>query len=242
MPLLDHFHPPLSERRHWQAFHSRWASAISDSLNNQGLPEYLFAEPTIDIAGQVQVDVATLEESNSSAPNENGATATLALPVKTVPAPTWVIPAVFPDSFEVRVISTEGGPKLVAAIELVSPSNKDRPQSRRVFAIKCASYLAQGIPLIVMDVVTSRLANLHNEIMDLTENADFRLPAEPRLYATAYRPVRRDTGEEIDVWPATFQIGERLPELPLYLKADLVVMIDFEAAYQETCHKLRLPA
>jgi hypothetical protein len=24
MPLLDHFYPPLSERRRWQGFHSRW--------------------------------------------------------------------------------------------------------------------------------------------------------------------------------------------------------------------------
>ena len=33
MPLLDHFHPPLSEVRHWEAFHTRLATAISDYLN-----------------------------------------------------------------------------------------------------------------------------------------------------------------------------------------------------------------
>jgi Protein of unknown function (DUF4058) len=242
MPLLDHFHPPLSERRHWQAFHSRWASAIADSLNDQGLPEYLFAEPTIDIGGQVQVDVATLEEIAAPVSNGNLATATMAAAVKAAPAPTWVIPAVFPDSFEIRVISTEGGPKLVAAIELVSPANKDRPQSRRVFAVKCASYLAQGIPLIVVDLVTSRLANLHNEILDVMETASFRLPDEPRLYATAYRPVRREECEEIDAWAATFVVGDRLPSLPLYVAADLAVTVDFEATYQETCKRLRITA
>ena len=26
MPLLDHFRPPLSERRHWEGFHSRCTS------------------------------------------------------------------------------------------------------------------------------------------------------------------------------------------------------------------------
>lgn len=72
MPLLDHFHPPLSERRHWEAFHARWASAIADGLNEQGLPENLFAEPTVHIGGQVQVDVATFEEvSESSAIGAN---------------------------------------------------------------------------------------------------------------------------------------------------------------------------
>jgi len=151
-----------------------------------------------------------------------------------------VIPAVFPDSFEVRVINSEGGPKLVAAIELVSPSNKDRPQTRRAFAVKCANYLCQGIPFIVMDVVTSRVANLHNETMELLQNAGARLTPESVLYATSYRPVRRESREEIDVWHAPLQVGGRLPSLPLYVDADLSVLIDFEESYQETCHRLRL--
>jgi Protein of unknown function (DUF4058) len=240
MPLLDHFRPPLSERRHWQGFHSRWASAISDALNEQGLPENLFAEPTVDINGRVEVDVATLEEPVSAEANGTTATATVPQTLKAVPAPTWVIPAVFPDSFEVRIINTEGGPQLVAAIEFVSPGNKDRPLARRNFAAKCASYLAQGIHVLIMDVVTSRTANMHHAILDLMEIADFRMPADTRLYATAYRAVRRESREEIDVWPATFGIGDRLPSLPLYVAADLAVMVDFEAAYLQTCRLLRI--
>src|SRR2546423_1908133 len=33
MPLLDHFHPPLSERRHWHSFHNSWATYLSSQLN-----------------------------------------------------------------------------------------------------------------------------------------------------------------------------------------------------------------
>ncbi|MBI3410726.1 MAG: DUF4058 family protein [Planctomycetes bacterium] len=241
MPLLDHFHPPLSERRHWEAFHSRWASAIADDLNGKGLPENLFAEPTVHIGGQVQVDVATFDEDGQPSANGSGSIQTLQQ-VSKVAAPNWVIPAVFPDSFEVQVINTEGGPKLVAAIELVSPSNKDRPQTRRAFAVKCANYLCQGIPCIVIDVVTSRVANLHNEIMDLLETANFRLPTEAILYATSYRPVRRAAREEIDAWRADLHVGQHLPTLPLYLGGDLSLTIDFEESYQETCQRLRLVA
>ena len=32
MPLKDHFHPPLSEVRHWESFHARWATGIADLL------------------------------------------------------------------------------------------------------------------------------------------------------------------------------------------------------------------
>jgi Protein of unknown function (DUF4058) len=242
MPLLDHFHPPLSERRHWEGFHSRWAGALADMLNGEGLPENLFAEPAVHIGGQAQVDVATLESEPSATANGSRATATLTQPMKAVPVPTWIVPAVFLDSFEVKVFSTEAGPTLVAAIELVSPSNEDRPQTRRALAVKCASYLTQGIHLIIVDIVTNRAANLHNEIMNLMETTNFRLPPESKLYSVAYRPVRRESREEIDVWPATFGVGDRLPSLPLFVAADLSVLVDFDAAYQETCRKLRLSA
>lgn len=243
MPLLDHFHPPLSERRHWEAFHSRWASAIADELNGKGLPENFFAEPTVHIGGQVQVDVATFDEEGAASANGSASIQTLQQATKTA-APDWVIPAVFPDSFEVQVISTEGGPRLVAAIELVSPSNKDRPQTRRAFAVKCANYLCLGIPFVMIDVVTSRVVNLHNEMMEVLQSAgtNFRLPSEAVLYATSYRPVRRESREEIDAWRAILHLGQALPSLPLYLGGDLSLTIDFEESYQETCQRLRLVA
>jgi hypothetical protein len=28
MPLLDHFHPPINQRRSWEGFHGLWAAAL----------------------------------------------------------------------------------------------------------------------------------------------------------------------------------------------------------------------
>jgi hypothetical protein len=151
------------------------------------------------------------------------------------------MPAAFPDTFEVRVFNTTAGLTLVAVIELVSPGNKDRPAERRAFAAKCASYLAQGISLIVVDVVTNRHANLHNDLMRLMEAAtDLDFPAEVTLYAVAYRPVRRGEQEAIDLWLRRLEVGAALPTLPLRLTGDLFVAVDFEAAYQEACRRRRL--
>jgi len=55
------------------------------------------------------------------------------------------IPAIFPDSIEIHILNSEAGPKLVAAIELVSPGNKDRPETRRAFATECTA-TATGMP------------------------------------------------------------------------------------------------
>ena len=61
----------------------------------------------------------------------------------------------------VEVYSEEGDPHL-AAVELVSPRNKDRPKSRSLFAAKCAGYLSRG--MVVVDAVTTRLADLQADL------------------------------------------------------------------------------
>src|SRR5262249_3912208 len=130
---------------------------------------------------------------------------------------------------------------LVAAVELVSPSNKDRARERRAFAIKCASYLAQGVSLVIVDVVTNRRANLHNETVRLLEVAtDVAFPPDVRLYAVAYRPVRRKQRDQIDLWTHRLALGAPLPTLPLRLTGDLFVPVDLESTYQEACRRRRL--
>ncbi len=139
------------------------------------------------------------------------ATATLAAHPWAPPAPTMRIPTIFPDSLEVLIFSTEAGPTLVAAIELVSPSNKDREEHCRAFAAKCSSYVQQGIGLMIVDIVTNRQANLHNAFVRLLHAGESFLLSEELLYATAYRPVRREDTDEIEVWPATLTVGRSPP-------------------------------
>ena len=241
MPLLDHFHPPLAPRRHWESFHTAWAAHIADALNKQPLPENYFAEEHSHVGGRVEIDVATLEERSSGPLSKDGATATLPAQVWTPPAPSLVMPGLFPDNFEVLVFNEEGGARLVAAIELVSPGNKDRQECRRAFATKCANYLYQGIGLVIVDVVTSRQANLHDEIIQIMGNRDdHRLSFATNLYGVAYRPIKRNQEEQIDVWSATLAVGQPLPVLPLSLAADLCLPLDLEATYMDTRQHRRL--
>jgi hypothetical protein len=240
MPLLDHFHPPLSEDRHWESFHAAWASYLAEDLNRR-LPERYFAEELTHAGAVVEIDVGTFEGSARTAGTDGSATATLPPQVWTPPAAAFIIPAVFADDFEVRVFSTETGPTLVAAIELVSPRNKDRAEARRAFAIKSASYLHQGISLIVVDIVTSGYANLHTEIMELlNQTPTSHLPPNTNLYAVAYQPLRRQDREEIDLWPIPLAVGGSLPLLPLALNAELSMPVDLEATYTDARQRRRL--
>src|SRR5205807_1062752 len=165
-PLLDHFHPPLSTQRCWESFHSSWATRIVDSLTEQ-LPANYIAEEQVHIGPSVEIDGGTFEQDKAGGGDRGSAVATAGSKVWVPPAADGVLPAVFPDTFEVRVLSTDTGPRLVAAIDLISPGNKDRVAERRAFVTKCASYLFQGISVIIVDIVTNRRANLHNEILRL---------------------------------------------------------------------------
>jgi hypothetical protein len=240
--LLDHFHTPLSDSWSWVSFHSNWATRLADALTDL-VPAEFRVEEHAHHGPSVEIDVATFTaNTGGNGPQANGPSAALlAAPTYAPPAPLLTMPATFPDTFEVRVYSTVSGKTLVAAVELVSPGNKDRPDERRAFAAKCASYLYQGIGLIVMDVVTNRHANLHNETMRLMEAApELAFHDDVSLYAVAYRPVRRDGRSEIDLWPTPVAVGDALPTLPLRLTGDLFVPVDFEAAYREACRRRRL--
>ena len=68
MPLLDHFRPPLSDRRHSRSFHNSWATYLSSQLNSL-LPPGYFAEANVRFG--IEIDVATFEEPRSNTPGLN---------------------------------------------------------------------------------------------------------------------------------------------------------------------------
>ncbi len=240
MPLLDHFHAPLYPARRWESFHAVWAAAIVERLNGEVLPEGYFAETQVHVGSRVEVDVATFEQGARPPSQANGPAPLVAEPWAPA-APALVIPTAFPDEIEVQVYGSATGAHLVAAVELVSPGNKDRSEARRAFAAKCGAYLQVGIGLVVVDVVTERLANLHDELMRLTEKPkECLLAADTGLYAVAYRPVRREAGDQIDCWPVPLAVGDNLPVVPLALRGGPTLPLDLETTYTQARARSRL--
>ena len=245
MPLRDHFHPPLSKERRWESLHSIWINAISERLN-ETLPKDYFAQPEVHAGRSIEIDAGTFGESergtangDQHGPSGNGL-AVAVLPEVYAPPVLMTVETAFADDFEVRVIREFGGLKLVAAIEFVSPGNKDRPEARRAFATKCASYLHNSVAVIVIDIVTERLANLHDEILPLATSTHVTEMGEGALYGVAYRPILATTCAEIDVWPHRLAVGGPLPKLPLWLNAVLAVPIDLEMTYATALRRARI--
>jgi len=239
MPLLDHFHSPLSVERPWEGIHSTWAATMATQLNQDQLPEEYFAMPLVTIGGGIQVDVGTFETGLQQESTHGGiATQTWAPPQPPLSA---VVDFISLDAYEVRVMQQIGGPKLRAAIELVSPANKDRVSHRRAFAIKCAGYLQQGVAVVIVDVVTERTANLHTELVDilgLVQSLAWGSPSH--LYTVAYRPVQSTAEQRLEAWPAALTVGAVLPTVPLWLSEELCLPLALEESYRATCAALRI--
>ena len=234
MPLLDHFYPPLSRTHPRRAFHGAWASAMARLLNAGVLPPGYYAVPFLDREGPVEVDVATLREFDpSDAPG--------AVPTWAPTAPGLAVAVEWPAADEVRVevYADDGDPRLTAAVEPVSPSNKDRRRSREAFAAKCAGYLRRGCGVVVVDAVTTRRADLHADLL-ATLGAGAGPAASVPLSAVAYRPVGRGEDGRLLTWPEAMEVGQPLPTVPLWVGADLAVPLDLEASHTAACADLRI--
>lgn len=241
MPLRDHFHPPLSQRRRWEGVHNAWINAMVRQLSVR-LPRGYFAEPQVTLGAQVEIDVATTEEQAEVEAHQSGngavATATWA-PPRATRSCRFHLPG--EDTFELRVIQPDRAQRLVAAVEVVSSSNKDRPESRRAFAVKCASYLQALVSVIVIDVVTERHHDLYQGLLELLGAEQVGpWPSNPPLYAVALRATKSQDQWRMETWEEPLAIGQSLPTLPLWLADNLAVPLELEATYEEACGYLRI--
>lgn len=241
MPLRDHFHSPVNDKHRWDAVHGQWPAEIVRTLFDI-LPAGFVAEPKIHHGSPFEVDVSMIEDDDRApfVEEASGGTATLtaATPPLTVPADLSEL-----DEYEIRVYDAQRERTLVAAIELVSPANKDRPQAREQFIIKADSLLRQGVCVAMVDIVTSYQANLYAELLGRFGQSDPRLehPLTP-LYAVTLRgrkPKKRQA--VLDLWFFPLAIGQALPTIPLWLGADLPIELPLEPSYQEVCRLLRIP-
>jgi hypothetical protein len=230
MPLLDHFRPPLADRRDWHSFHNHWAAAIAADLNTR-LPSDYFAEANVQYG--IEIDVGVMEELGPAGEGSEGDAWRPTAATLTVPF------AVETDVAEVRVYRQFGGRLLVGAVELVSPSNKDRPESREAFVTKCEAYLRRGAGVVVIDVVTERGGNLDDLLMERVSPAAPASGAE--LYAAAYRPFGSNGSGQLSVWREELAVGRPLPELPLWLLMGPCVRVRLEETYLRVCRELRIP-
>ena len=249
MPLRDHFHAPLAKQRSWEELHGQWPAMMVVSLVPKLPPGYV-AGPRVHLGPYFEIDVASFEKDEPAevAPAGGEPEGGVATAVWAPPQPTLEVLTDLPDQdeYEVRVYDLEHDRRLVAAVEIVSPGNKDRPESRRAFVAKCAALLRQDVSVAIVDVVTIRAFNLYAELLAFIGQTDPAVvPEPPPLYAAACRwksvPDAPRPRPRLQTWAYPLAVGQPLPTLPLWLADNLAVPLELEASYEETCRILRIP-
>ena len=187
------------------------------------LPGSCMAEPRVHLGEYFEIDNWAYEDE--------------------APQPNLTIDAELGDeyAYEVKVYDQSCARLLVAAVEIVSPGNKDRKASRRAFVTKCAALLQQGVCVSIVDIVTTRKFNLYNELLDLIEQSDPAFsPNPPATYAVTCRARNIDDTGRFESWAYPLAVGQPLPDLPIWLSDDVNVSLELEASYEDTCRVLRI--
>jgi hypothetical protein len=242
MPLRDHFRPPLDDVHSWDELHGMWPAMIVRQLV-EVLPEPYFAAPRVHLGTLYEINVGTYGEADTEDSGRDAGNGGVAVATYAPPKPTLTLQPRLPnqDVYEVRIYESRRNRRLVAAIEIVSPSNKDRPESRGAFVSKVAALLKQDICVSIVDVVSTSDFNLYAELMNFLESTDPALgDAPPPMYAVTVRMRYEGRRRMMDNWYHPLSIGQSLPTLPVWLKESWAISLELESSYEETCRTLRI--
>ena len=215
-------------------FHCSWITHLKEHLNDGRLPEGYYAQSE-QHAGQTLADVLTLQAIGDSHFSEDDG----AVAVKVKP-PQMSRRVVANEATQYRLlrrtltIRHSSNHRVVALLEIVSPSNKDRPGSVTDFVQKVCSALKQGIHVLMIDLFPAGPHDperLHGEISyvaGLEDENQQPLPADKPLTLASYIARRLPEG-----YVEPLAVGDSLRDMPLFLDPDFYVEVPLEMTYQQ---------
>jgi hypothetical protein len=214
-------------------FHQAWTIEIRNALNAGILPEGYFAMTEQVISGPIP-DVITLQQQDLTDIRQ----ASGGLAVADAPPRARFVAVAEPDVYSRRanrIAVKHALGRVVAVIEIVSPGNKSSRHHVRTFVEKAVELLRQEIHLLVVDLFPPSVRDpqgLHKAIWDEIRDEPFELPSDKPLTIAAYF-----AGVPLTAYVEPVAVGDRLPELPVFLDAGTYVPAPLETTYETTWDK-----
>ena len=207
----------------FHAFHHRWIDSITDALNGGVLPDDHYALPEQRIGGPIPDVLAPRRGAAPGSPFASGG----GVAVADAPVLTAVVkkrdPELYAEKKSVIAVRHRHG-EIVAVIEIVSPGNKAAKNEFRRFIEKSDDLLAAGIHLLVIDLFppTPRDPNgIHAALWD----DDYQYPVDKPLTVASY------DAEDKTAYVEPLAVGDVLPDMPVFLRAEHYVPVPLEATY-----------
>lgn len=229
MPLHD-----WRDDRGWDGVHLVWLAQLLDWVQPRlpaGYRAYLGSVPALTIDtpnGKPDLSVRNWP----SPPEVAGTSAASALEPDQETVATFSL-----DPQQAVHVDLHG--RLVAAMELVSPRNKDRPAARERYLGRYVGYLRQAVHLLLVDVLPRPAGFSFPDA--IAGNLGISQPACPSPCAVSYRVGESvPEGTIVAQWRHVLQVGQKLPTIPLSLNARQQVPVDLEHTYQEAARRAYL--
>jgi hypothetical protein len=224
MPLHD-----WTDRPGWDGVHHLWITELLRWIKPRlpaGYRAYIGTAPTVAIGAPAErPDVHVRQWTEEQPPPSNPPSANS--PLSEEPDEEIAVAAIDPST--ALYVETQG--RLVAAVELVSPRNKDRLVARTTYLGRYVGYLLEGVHLLLVDV--------HRRPLDFSfaDHIAIELhmtqPALPPPMAVSYRvggPAATG-GRILGIWRRPLTVGAALPVLVLPLTVEVGVSVDLEQTY-----------
>jgi len=218
-------------------FHQSWTVAICGALNSVQLPQGYFAmleqkegkresdAVQLDLAAQPSIQMALAGVAVDEAPPQ-------ARIVTRSEAAGYARKA-----NRITVRHPDGA--VVAVLEIVSPGNKESRHALHSFACKAVEFLESGIHLLIVDLFPPTPRDpqgIHKVVWDYLREEPFELPSDKPLTVAAYA-----VGAETVAYVEPLAVGDVLPDMPIFLRADRYVPCPLESTYQTAWQQFPAP-
>ncbi len=215
-------------------FHQAWIIALCDALNSGLLPDgfYALAE---QVAGGPHPDVLTLEQTEEleAWTFGNGSSGSAVAVAERPPRVRYTLEAeaaIYAAKADRIALYHVSGDRVIAFVEIISPGNKHSQPALRRLLDKLANALEQGRHLLVVDLHPPGRHDpdgLHAAFWGATPGTTSRQP----FSLAAYRA---------DICPTAYfeplAVGDKLPEMPLFLTPTRYINTPLEPTYQTAWH------
>jgi len=217
----------------FHAFHTLWLGEIMKALNDGLLPAgyYALAE---QIASRMQTDVLALRvprnQQNPTATSGGLAVAEAPPAVRTARPDPGRRPRQRGRQGRHLVVRHSSGHEVVALIEIVSPSNKDRRDSVRDFTDKAVRTLHAGVQLMLLDLQPpSRFdpLGMHGAIWAHFDTQPVEMQPDFPLMLASYATTDPDPTAYLE--PTA--VGRDLIDMPLFLNPERYINAPLQATY-----------
>jgi len=196
--------PFLEQEDAWNDFHERFIPAAAEEIGKQVAPAYIvkidqnvyvheLPEEGRSLLGRPDAYVA------EGAPNTSSQIGSATLEA---PSRARLVPLTISERESFIEIRDRAARKLIAAIELLSPTNKTPGSDRDQYLSKRDQYLKSGVHLVEIDL----LRGGHRAMLDPPHECDYCIVVS-----------RAEERPDVDVWP--LRLRDPLPTVPVPLRS-----------------------